>query len=57
MGVKYQVCLKHGTYMVGKGQQARCPDCDAEDHKPSKRSKKYGGKSIIIPPNMKARKK
>lgn len=48
----YKVCHKHGVYRVQKGQPARCPECKPE---PSKRSKKYGGRVIHIPPHMKAR--
>jgi len=39
-------CPKHGFYPEGK-----CPACKPE---PSKKSDKYGGKTIIIPPNMRA---
>lgn len=42
----YCFCKEHGMF---EGKQ--CPKC-----KPSvvKRSKKYGGKAVIIPPNMRA---
>jgi len=50
----YRVCSKHGVYLVQTGVTS-CPECD--DKKANKKSKKYGGQSIIIPPHMKARTK
>ena len=45
----HRYCTKHGLYLAtDKG----CPKCKPPT---SKRSKKYGGVKIHIPPNMKAR--
>lgn len=41
-----QWCPKHGFFPKGK-----CPSCKPE---PSKRSKKYGGVTVVIPPNMRS---
>ena len=46
MMATYRICPKHGVY---KGQQ--CPECPQDD---SKKSKKYGGKTITIPKHMRA---
>ena len=42
----WKLCKVHGLY-----QGKTCPLCKPE---PSKRSKKYGGKVIHIPPNMRS---
>lgn len=46
----FKWCEKHGLYNAGLNKT--CPECKPP---PSKRSKKYGGKAIVIPPHMKAR--
>lgn len=46
--VTWAVCPKHGLYQK---QYNDCPHCKPE---PSKRSKKYGGVAINIPPNMRS---
>ena len=47
---KYKRCPVHGEYTVVKGWPNKCPECKDD----SKRSKKYGGVTINIPPNMRS---
>ncbi len=45
-------CQHHGWY---GGNYIKCPTCPKCAKEPSKRSKKYGGVTIDIPPNMRSK--
>jgi hypothetical protein len=47
----YKYCKEHGLYEVTGLPHNACPKCEPVT---IKKSEKYGGTSIIIPPNMRS---